>query len=560
MRLAPFVFAAGCMLGLGTLALSPAVAQQAAPGAAAQGASQPPFAQPPFAQPSAPANPSFFRHVLPILMKRCSGCHRPESRSGKLNVTTYAALKSGGIAGPAFVTGRPADSPLYKQVSGKNPPMPKDGKPLSAQEVETIRLWIEKGGRDDTPQPRDPISQAHPYVYPVAPDVTALAYSPDGSLMAVSGFREILLHKADGSGLIARLVGRSERIESLAFSPDGKTLAAAGGTNCRFGELQLWDVEKRQQIKSVEVGFDALYGVSFSTDGSMVACGSAEKSVYLFKVPTGEQLIKFDNHSDWVFGTTFTRDGKNVVSTSRDRAIKMLEIATKNFVDDVNYQVYNGGYFAIAREPARDNVAVGGEEGIVRVYSIYKKSARTMNREDYNLLRTYQKMPDQIASLAYSADAGLLAAGDRIGNVWVYRGGTLGERVKLRREALGLTEEQAAQQVNIGDPQIMDASQRLKNAEQRIRDLEAGKLDEGGLQLGQRDALQAWLQDGEPIAKLRGVSGAAHSLAWNPQKNQLAVGTSDGSIRLFDLPSGQLVKSFVPVPLGNKLATIGVTH
>jgi hypothetical protein len=34
----------------------------------------------------------------------------------------------------------------------------------------------------------------------------------------------VLLHKVEGSGIAARLVGLSERIESVAFSPDGKRL------------------------------------------------------------------------------------------------------------------------------------------------------------------------------------------------------------------------------------------------------------------------------------------------------------------------------------------------
>lgn len=380
------------------------------------------LALPAFSQaPAGGKTVSFHRDVRPILARRCQGCHFPGNRSGKLSVVTYAALKSGGIAGPGLVSGKPADSPLYKSISGKKPAMPKDAPPLAAAEVETIRLWIAQGGKDDTPLPKDPISAEHPPVYPKLPVTTTLAYSPDGSLLAVNGYREVLLHKADGSGLVGRLVGRSERVESVAFSPDGKYLAAVGGNSCRFGEIQLWDVATRKPVKTVEVGFDLLYGVSFSPDGKLLACGSAEKSVHLHTVPELQPVLKFDNHSDWVFGTTFTRDSKHLVSTSRDKAIKLVEIATKNFVDDVNYQVYNGGYYAIARNPVTDEVAVGGEEGLVRYYSIYKKQARTMNREDYNLLRTFEKLDGPIHAITFSPDGSLMAVGGRSAEVRVYK-------------------------------------------------------------------------------------------------------------------------------------------
>jgi WD40 repeat protein len=75
--------------------------------------------------------------------------------------------------------------------------------------------------------------------------ITALRFSPDGQFLAVSGYHEILLHRSDGSGLVARLIGQSERIQSLAFSPDGRYLAASGGTPGQFGEVQIWNCDRR---------------------------------------------------------------------------------------------------------------------------------------------------------------------------------------------------------------------------------------------------------------------------------------------------------------------------
>ena len=59
--------------------------------------------------------------------------------------------------------------------------------------------------------------------------ITALRFSPDGQMLAVSGNREVLLHHADGSGLVKRLPGRAERILSIAFSADGNLMSRAAG-------------------------------------------------------------------------------------------------------------------------------------------------------------------------------------------------------------------------------------------------------------------------------------------------------------------------------------------
>ena len=80
--------------------------------------------------------------------------------------------------------------------------------------------------------------------------ITSLDFSPDGKLLAVAGFHEAILWKADGSTRVARLVGMSERIETVRFSDDGKKLLVVGGNPCRNGEVQVWDVVSHKLLGS----------------------------------------------------------------------------------------------------------------------------------------------------------------------------------------------------------------------------------------------------------------------------------------------------------------------
>jgi len=119
--------------------------------------------------------------------------------------------------------------------------MPLEKPALSKGDIALIRQWIEEGAKDDTPpDTTPPIDSKHPPIYSGPPVITSVDWSPSGELLAVAGYHEVLLHKADGSGLVARLVAWPSELNPSAFSPDGKKLAVAGGRpgrsgKCRFG-------------------------------------------------------------------------------------------------------------------------------------------------------------------------------------------------------------------------------------------------------------------------------------------------------------------------------------
>ncbi|HEX6987048.1 MAG TPA: c-type cytochrome domain-containing protein, partial [Planctomycetaceae bacterium] len=87
----------------------------------------------------------FARDVAPIFERRCLRCHRPDNEKGDLSLATAADLTEAGHVVP----GEPQSSYLLDLVTpaaeGERPAMPKEGEPLSAEEVETLRRWIAGG-------------------------------------------------------------------------------------------------------------------------------------------------------------------------------------------------------------------------------------------------------------------------------------------------------------------------------------------------------------------------------------------------------------------------------
>ncbi len=374
---------------------------------------------------AAPAGPvSFYRQVRPLLQRNCTGCHQPAKAGGKLVLTSYAATKAGGEQGAGFEPGKPDDSLLIEFISGEKPSMPKNAPPLSKDQVALISRWISEGAKDDTPEEvQDTISPENPPVYTSPPVIAAFAYSPDSQLIAVSGFREILLHKADGSGLAARLVGRSQYITSLAFSPDGKLLAATGGNPSLFGEVQFWNVADKKLERSVTVTTDTLFGGRFSNDGTLFAFGGADNSARALRVSDGEQVLKFDAHADWVMAAAFSVDMKHMITISRDRSMKLSIVESGQFVDNITSitpGALKGGLQALRRHPTKDELLIGGSDGEPKLYKMIRTQVRVIG-DDFNRIRSYPPMAGRIFALDFNADGSKFVAGSSAGNSGMVR-------------------------------------------------------------------------------------------------------------------------------------------
>ncbi len=470
-------------------------------------------------EPAAPV--SFWKQIRPIFQASCQGCHQPAKAKGGYVMTEHARLLAGGDSGDkAVVPKQPDQSALLAAITPKNgeAEMPKDKPPLPAHEIELIAKWIAQGAADDTPaNALQKIDAAHPPVYARPSVITSLDYSPDGKLLAVAGFHEVLLHHADGSGVAARLVGLSERVQSVRFSPDGTRLAVAGGLPARMGEVQIWNVAKRALQVSVPVGYDTVYGVSWSPDGKLVAFGCPDNNVRALNADTGEIVLQQGSHNDWVIDTVFDQEGKHIISVGRDMSTKLTEVETQRFIDNVTSitpGALRGGLLAIARRPGRDEVLVGGADGVPQIYQVFRKTKRRIG-DNANLLRKFPAMEGRIFAVDYSADGKLIAAGSSLdghGSVAIYTGEFDAEIPEMLLKAY---------------------ADKIASAYSKEEKAEIERFTTAGVRR---------------IAELK-VPGGIYALSFHPEGRVLAAGGEDGRVRLVSVAEGKVMKEFVPVPL-----------
>ena len=464
---------------------------------------------------------SYYHDVRPILQAHCQGCHQPAKPSGGREMTTHADLLAAGDSElAAVVPGKPDESYLVELITPADgeAAMPQEKKPLADPEIALIRRWIEEGAKDDTPAGAVVrIDAEHPPVYRGPPVITSLDWSPNGELLAVAGFHEVLLHKADGSGLAARLVGMSERIESVRFSPDGTKLAVTGGRPAQTGELQVWDVEKRELLLSIPVTHDSVYGASWSPDGKRIAFGCTDSSVRVVDAETGEQVLYQSAHDDWVLDTVFSVDGSHLATVGRDMAAKLIEVPTQRFVDNITSitpGALKGGIQSVERHPLRDEILFGGADGTPKIYRMHRTTARVIG-DDANQLWELPALPGRVFSVDITPDGRVIAAGSSLdghGHVYTYR---------MEPEPVIPAPIQA----------ILHKPTHTRSAEEKAQ---LKQHFDAGVKM---------------LAKVDIVEGGVYAVALSPDGKRVAAAGGDGMVRLLDSESGSLVASFVPVEI-----------
>lgn len=155
---------------------------------------------------------------------------------------------------------------------------------------------------------------------PVSELVRTVVFSEDGQLLASLSFDRRVV---DQTPVYA---GHGSGVYGVCLWPDGQRAVSVGGsatvkTGMVEGEIQIWDVEKRETLRTLRPHQRLVRCVACSGDGKLLASGGEDRLVLLLDTETGKVLERWEGHEKRVRAVAFLPGGQEVVSASDDGRI-----------------------------------------------------------------------------------------------------------------------------------------------------------------------------------------------------------------------------------------------
>jgi hypothetical protein len=433
---------------------------------------------------------SYRSDVWPILKRHCWSCHSGTDPQGGLKMDSVADMLKGGDSGPLYVAGKPEESRLLQVISGDKPSMPPKSPPLASLKVDLLRRWVAGGGKDD--------SGGSPLGLAAGPPAVAIPASYRFPA-AISG---------------------------VALSGDGKRLAVAVRSEVVFVETD----DPAAPSRRVPTDCDLLTHVEFSPDGQMVAAAGGlpgrHGEVRFIRYADGGTVATRRSGNDTLFRGNFSPDGKLIALGGADGAVHLVPVDLA--VEIRRFELHTDWVMDVSFAPDGKTFVSGGRD----------KATKISDGGTGALLRAVDASPDIITAVATDGVFAVSAGRART---------LMGYDYKIALSGVGVTGAgNGAQPITKRDQYIKP----FEGQPAEVLDIAASGDRKFVAVAGAFGEVRLYrIADRQRVAAIANVPAPIYSLALDQSGARLAVGAKGGQVFLYELPSGKLLRTIVPVPV-----------
>lgn len=315
--------------------------------------------------------------------------------------------------------------------------------------------------------------------------------------------------------------GRNQQYNCVEFSPNGNQIAFSSDN----GFAKLWDLSTN--IIHVLEHDGSINDITFSPDGKYVLAGCTNNKAYLWN-SSGKKLREYSGHKETigflditkkkygVSSVSFSSDGQLVLTGSQDGTAKLWKTHEDNKVIETFHQDYEDPGVLYSAYSSSNVACIAGYTGKVKLFD--SKGTKTLPITN-------------ITHLEFSSDGSLLFTSSKLiayeplpSNVYEMGQGSTGE--------LNWWNSNGKHLAKISTPSPTSFSLSPNNTKIAIGNLNG--------------ELMIWNLQGKHLGSLKGHNNEISSLDFSPDGTRMISASRDGTLKLWDVNSFELLATFLP--------------